>query len=215
MAGELSFPRLVKLGYELCGTYALRPQEPGGFVPRKPLTSLERLRAFVDAAPNLRGVRAARRALDYVLERSASPAETNLSLLLTLPTSYGGYALEFPQLNARIELSELAARECGRLFCRCDLYWPDVPLGVEYNSDRYHVGAERIDRDAVRMNALGSMGVQVVTVTRPQLLDAERFDDTARIIAKYLGRRLRIRVADFAQRRARLRRELFDFRALV
>lgn len=45
----------------------------------------------------------------------------------------------------------------GRQF-RCDLLWPTASLCVEYDSDMFHTGSQKIARDARRRNALASLG---------------------------------------------------------
>ena len=75
MANRLSLARLIMLGYELCGTYVLVDKGPA---PRRdaPLTTVAKLRTFVEGASNARGRKKALRALRYVLDRSASPMES-------------------------------------------------------------------------------------------------------------------------------------------
>jgi len=208
MASTLSMPRLVLLGYELCGLYVLRSQGQNGFISCEPLTSTKSLRSYLDCAGSLDGVKKARRALDYVTDFSASPAETQLAALLCMPTCQGGYGIDLPCLNQAVALGSLSARESGRSLCRCDLYWPEARLCVEYNSDAHHTGSERIASDAIRTNALLNEGVTVIVVTREQLYDPVLFDDVAQIVARQLGMRLRVRFRDFDARRAGLRREI-------
>ena len=54
MANRLSLARLIMLGYELCGTYVLVDKGPA---PRRdaPLTTVAKLRTFVEGASNARG----------------------------------------------------------------------------------------------------------------------------------------------------------------
>lgn len=96
MAGELSFEQLVKLGMELCGSYALSSRADAGFLFREPLTSVRRLRCYLEKASGMNGAKRARASLSYVLDGSASPAETNLVMLLCLSTRRGGYGLPLP-----------------------------------------------------------------------------------------------------------------------
>lgn len=84
-------------------------------------------------------------------------------------------------------------------------------MAVEYDSDAYHTGAERIASDASRRNALSYLGNAVVTVTRAQVLDCDGMDKTARAIAKLLGKRLRFDDRTWKPARLALRRELLSF----
>lgn len=214
MATRLSFPRLVLLGYELCGTYVERPQLECGFVECRPLTNTVRMRSYIGRLPRIAGTVRACKALDFVADGAASPPEAKVAMCLCLPTNRGGYALEKPRLNHVWTLSPTAASEAGRQTCRFDLYWPSANLCLEYNSDMWHTGPERIARDAKRTNALINDGVTVITVTREQLYSVKLFDDVAHIVARRLGRRLRIRRSDFAVCREALRREIFGGRTV-
>ena len=73
----------------------------------------------------------------------------------------------------------------------CDLYWADAKLDIEYDSDFYHVGAEKIAQDANRRNDLESRGITVITDTNKQLLSWKRMDEVACHAAKRIGKRIR------------------------
>jgi len=79
MANRLTLARLIMLGYELCGTYVLVDKGPA---PRRdaPLTTVAKLRTFIEGTSNARGRKKALRALRYVLDRSASPMESALGM---------------------------------------------------------------------------------------------------------------------------------------
>lgn len=95
MAAQLSGIELVKLGYELCGVYSLPMSQPNyagtprGYSRRKALTSVARLTAHVASQSNNRSVKKARWALRYVLDGSASPRETELSMLMVFTQEIG------------------------------------------------------------------------------------------------------------------------------
>ena len=195
MASQLSLPRLIELGYEICGTYSLPvandPKAPeSGFYNRQPLTSLKKLSAFVVGMSGFIGHKSAMRALRYILERSASPMETKLAMLLTLPYKLGGFGLPKPELNVRIVPSKTAEKASSKEFYTCDLFWPDHDIAVEYDSDRFHTGSKQIADDSKKRNALAMMGVTVITVTTQQFLNSIDFEKTARVIANRIGKRL-------------------------
>ena len=83
----------VRLGYELCATYSIDRQAHGGFFQRNAITTREKLGAVVCENQGANGIKIARWALDHVLDRSASPAETKVALALTLPCKIGGMGL--------------------------------------------------------------------------------------------------------------------------
>lgn len=214
---ELSFARLgasvpiaklIAIGCEQTGSYALAPDSPDGFVKQEPLTSVAQLRAFTQSLEGLPGIKRARRAARFVLPGSASPAETNLALLLHLPYSMGAYNVQPPALNYRINLDRHARALASKPFVRCDLCWPEARLCIEYDSDAQHTGSERIARDSKRRNALISMGYSVITVTKRQLYSSLEMDGIAHAVAKALGTRIRPCVSDFEDRKFKLRAEL-------
>ena len=85
VATHLPFPELVRLGFELCGAYSVARTASGGFFQRKPLTTPQRIAQFACGNASLRGSAKARRALRYIAENAASPAETRIAMSLTLP----------------------------------------------------------------------------------------------------------------------------------
>lgn len=212
IAALLPFAALVKAGFELCGSYALSRNEQQGFRTRDPLTSVRKIEAFLQMEKSAHGARKARQALAFVLPFSASPMETCLAMLLSLPCARGGYGLGKPLLNHRIDLDANFRGSLGRAYCVADLFWPDAKLDVEYDSDAFHTGADRIARDARRRNRLAAAGISLVTVTRAQMFDRREMDETARIIAKRLGRRIQPRVGNFLDRQLALRTALLGRR---
>jgi len=208
MAGELSFTDLVMLGYEFCGSYRLDSSDQG-FRGDLPLTSGARLNSYITKAAGLKGRTKASRALRFIADGSASPMETILTLLLILPYRFGGYGFPKPQLNYRIDMPADSEKTAGKPYYICDLYWPDGKVDVEYDSDAYHTGPERIANDAIRRNALISVNVTVVTVTRMQIIDTQSFRKLAELLSQRLGKRLKYPKKEFATRHASLRREFF------
>ena len=213
MAGTLSLVKLIELGYEFCGAYSLPvaedPEPPErGFYKRKPLTSKKNLGVFISHMSNIKGCKKAELALRYVIDDSASPMETKLSVLLTLPYRFGGFGLITPELNSYITLTKTAKQSSSKSFYICDMFWADYNLAVEYDSAQYHSGSEHIATDSKKRNALSSMGVMVITVTKQQLYSRMEFEKVARILAKRLGKRLVLKNSFKIAHRG-LRKELF------
>ena len=159
-AVELDFAELVLLGYEITGSYRLNSNSEQGFFSAPPLVSHSAL-VSISSQGNLLGANKAENALRFVSSGSASPMETALATLLSMPKAKGGYGLPSPQLNAAIEVPKGDWRVAyGRQF-RCDLLWPTASLCVEYDSDMFHTGSQKIARDARRRNALASLGSRI------------------------------------------------------
>ncbi|MCI2241728.1 hypothetical protein [Adlercreutzia faecimuris] len=210
MAPSLPFGRLVLLGMELCGGYALDPDSLEGFRCREALSSAAALRRTTRRLAGVKGVKAARFAVRFVADGALSPMEAAVVLLLCAPTSRGGYGLELPALNAEVRLTRSAGRwPASRL---CDLYWPARRLAIEYDSNRFHVGAERIARDAARRAQLAREGVEVLTLTWDQVRHAGRFHEVAVLVAMRLRGGFRCSRSDWEARRAELRRQVLPGR---
>jgi len=213
LAGELTLVELIELGYELCGEYSM-PSAGGenapelGFYKREALTSTKKLDAFIALMSGVKGCKNARHAMRYLLDASASPMETKLSMLLTLPYKLGGFGLIPPELNSRIIPSKTTRKISDKNYYSCDLFWPDYNLAVEYDSDFFHTGSKQIANDAKKRNTLVSMGVTVITVTRQQLFNSLEFEKSARILAFFLGKRLRFKNPEFSAAHCALRDQL-------
>jgi hypothetical protein len=82
MANILSLPKLIELGFMFCGIYTISNEE---ILPSKPLTTIARLRTFLSKMHRVQGVKKATQALHYIVENSASPMESILTMLLCLP----------------------------------------------------------------------------------------------------------------------------------
>ena len=189
-AASLSLEELVFLG---CDLFGIGGEDELGTFSREPLGNTARFSSYLSEAGRVAGIETARKAAELMLDRSRSPMETALALMLTFPKRLGGYGLSKPVLNETIELGKNAARSYGFHEITPDLLWKDAALAVEYNSDRYHTGAERITRDARRATTLGAEGYTVLTVTNGQLKNVLEMDQVARKIARATGASMRFR----------------------
>lgn len=186
LASRLTDVEAILLGCELCGSYSLAVDDARGFRMRPPLTDYAQLSEYVDLSFGCRGARRASRIVRLVAEGSASPMETILFALMCLPASKGGYGLPFPTLNYRIEVGGSEKKLADRKYYACDFFWPKAKLALEYDSDMFHTGAERITSDSKRRNALESMGIRVVSVTKAQVYDRDELEKIVSIVSKGL-----------------------------
>jgi len=213
MASQLTLIELIELGYELCGVYSLplaydKKVPACGFYQRKQLTDTRKLGDFLEGMTGTKACEKARRAVRYIQDNSASPMETKLAMLITLPYKLGGFGFKMPQLNYRINLPMSAKKYFSKDYYICDIYWPDEKVAVEYDSDKFHTGSERIANDSNKRNALALQGIQVISVTRKQLYRFKELDGAAKTLAKHLGKRLFPKKGDFATVRLKLRSQL-------
>jgi len=226
MAGELPLVKLIELGFELCGSSSLAAgSEPNSIPADEPeygagnpdktlygyqqLTNTKALKTFTKYMAGVRGQKKAYRALRYIADGSASPMETILFMLLTLPHKLGGFELPAPELNKRIDLKttvkQRAKHVSEKTFYICDLFWPKANLAVEYDSDIYHTGADRIAKDAKKRLDLEARGITPITVTSSQIRNAIEFENLAGALAKKLNKRLRYQGANFSRNNQQLR----------
>ena len=155
------------------------------------------------------GYRQALTALRYIANGSASPMETILFILLSLPYRYGGYGLPIPELNGRIDPEKGAERFEGKSFYRGDLLWREAKVVAEYDSDMEHTGPDRIAKDAIRRGDLDLCGYLEVTVTKNQVKNVALLDKVARQIAARIGKKLRYKNTAFRKAQRGLLRVLF------
>lgn len=201
---------LVRIGCELCGRYALSRSHPDGFYSRAPLTTVARMQAYLERASGLHGAKAARWALQHILPSSASPRETTVAMLLSLPCALGGQGLEKPRLNHEVVVTRRTGRFNESRTYRIDLYWPSAKLGLEYDSDRRHTGSDRIAHDARRRNDLESIGITMLTATNKQVKSLWEVNKLANIIAGRLNTQVRPRCKDYPARQRALHTRLMS-----
>lgn len=221
MAGELPLVKLIELGFEFCGSYSLPAiseyshgseyEDTDKTLYDCPqLTNIEALNNFKSLMKGVNGQKKANRALCYIADGSASPMETIIIMLLTLPYKLGGFGLPMPELNKHIAPRNAIKGGAGERSSRipdykCDLYWPKAKLAIEYDSDFYHTGADRIARDSKRRFDLMTLGITVVSVTSRQIRNRVEFENLARLIARKLDKRLRYNNLQFSKTNRELR----------
>ena len=206
LATKLSFPQLIAIGYEFLGTYALDPHEYGGFRLRQPLMTVRSLRAVLDKSSGMHGHKNATRALKYLVQGSASPRETALMILLSLPRNLGGYGLPIPQSNTKVFRTTNRFEKETQKNYRCDLLWPEWGICLEYDSDAHHRSEDAIANDAKKRLGLLHEHVLAISVTRAQINDARELDKIAAFLMKQGGLRIRKEPPDLLTRRYLLRK---------
>jgi len=210
LASDLSLPELVAIGYEFCGGYRLdKINDPErGFRDDIPLTNTAKLASYITRATGLRGRTKALKAIRFIADNSSSPMETALAMQLTLPYGLGGYGFPMPLLNYPIGISTEYLKATKKKNYRCDLYWPEHQVSVEYDSDTHHTGSDRITRDAIRRNAITSTGIKVLVVSKRQVDSTGELRKVAVELGKLLNRRLQCPMPEFTGRHAVLRSKL-------
>ncbi len=201
LASSADLVELIKIGYELCGTYAVA-SDGADLADLRPRTSADKLRRYLDRVSGIAGVKMARRAASFVVDGSASPMETSIALLLTLPTSLGGFGFPRPSMNHEVQVK-------GRKY-RCDLCWPAQRFALEYDSDTHHSSQYKLNVDSTRRTQLELSGFHVISISKMQVFQPILFRDVARVTAEHLGIRHQSTRVDFEARHTRLRWQVLE-----
>ena len=213
-ASLLELPQLVALGDELCGTYSFDPDSKRGFRTRDvPLIAKEQLQKFLGNCANFPNIARARKALGFVVDNSASPMETALELLLTLPFRMGGYGLPQPIMNFEVPLSMRAQQIVKQEKCRADLCYIKQRIDIEYDGVLDHSSSDDMQSDHARMNALMEEGYEVIVVTKRQFDDVFAFEAIVLMVARKLKKRIRREYLGNLPQRRSLRKSLAEWNA--
>ena len=160
------------LAYELCGTYARDPEQPrlGEVVyDLPPVTSTERIAAYLDLLGDRPAAIASRHNLSHVADNAWSPMEAIVALMICLRPDELGYGLGRVRLNAR----RGSTPELVALGCR-ESRVPDIEIvgthvGFNYDSTLH------LDLDAIAdAAARGDASAEIRAVREKYLDDLRR-----------------------------------------
>lgn len=212
--GELDLIPALLRGLELCGAYELRNDTEGGVAQRKmPLLAVEEFERLIRCCPSgTRGLNRARHITPLLVAGSASPRESVLLAMMTLPLHSGGFGLPKPQMNASVSLPQDVRKLLDSTqSIRFDLYWPEGNVALEYDSDHWHSDEARAIRDKNRQIVAGALGIDVIPVTSAALHNVAAMESIAVRVAAKLGRWMsRTPGRQILQRRERLFRLLLS-----
>ncbi len=208
-AADNSLVDAMEYGFQLCGTFVPDPASKHGVSSRCSLTSVKEIAAFLDKCDGLRGISAARKALAYVIDGSASPRESAVSLLLTLPLRMGGYALPPFAVNRGLTVPKELRGLTRRASLRADFFWERARVAAEYDSDVAHLESEELCNDATKRIALQRMGYTTFGFTRLQVDDLRLMDESVAALRRELGVRAPQRFpSDYRKKQIELRQQL-------
>ena len=207
----LPFNALVLYGMELCGTYARTESiynsqhaneiEGAGIASelqhasatsdysganparykRNPLTTVQKIEAYLDKSEGAAGIKTARQACRYLLNGSASARESVLATIMTLPPRLGGFGMPAPNLNHGIEVNLLSKICAGqKITLHGDIVWRYARLVVEYDGLQHGI-ADNHSVDKQRDHLLLEAGYEVVRFSDKSIrsgLELERLAHT-------------------------------------
>lgn len=197
-AADHSLVELLKLGMELCGTYALDDYHPDGFTSRRRICTVGRIKRYLSWCKGAPGIMRARAAAGLLMDGSNSPLETNVMLGLTLPPRHRGIGLRKPVLNERRDTTELQAETIGTHTYFYDARWSGtLPSGRRYSVDcevdskRHFNNPNNARADVVRKDNVQFMRSTHVSISSEEFADARLFMKKGLMIAKLIGQRVR------------------------
>lgn len=134
----------LALGFELCGGFSRNPNNPIQESSRlgvEPVTTAERVVAYLDTCRNLPGLVEARYLARYLCDNAWSPMEAASAALFSLPFDELGYDLAPLTLNRRLEnASNMPGHKASRV---PDIMFTGTHIGLNYD------GAEHLDLDGI------------------------------------------------------------------
>lgn len=226
LAAELDVARAAYVGMALCSRFRIDELDASGVVRRElgdsPLTTVSRVRGYLDRAAGVRGVGRARRALEHVRDGALSPPEAGIALAAGLPPLLGGHSLGDVFLNQAIRVYAGRGADGGERYVT---RYPDVLIrsvdgrgrprvaGIDYDPLLTHGGEVRRRLDLERSNQIvATRRIDHFTFTGAQHDSYDAFASSMDQVRRALGRRRtpREREGDLARRADLARRDLWE-----
>ncbi len=208
MAGHSDTTQLVQAVMEVTGDYCLDAGARMGFRERRRLATRDSILAVARDCADARRGRKLAEAVELSAEGSCSPMETIVYLLACLPVSLGGYGLERPVLNKRIELDPSLVGYALRASIVADFLFAEPKLVVEYDSDQEHRSPHQLNLDARKRVTYERLGYRCRTLTSEAVMNPFDFEDFIGEIAETVGCDFARKSGESAVARDELRRHL-------
>lgn len=210
---DISDIEWLRLAMELCGSY--RILEDGAHYNCPPVTGSGAVLRRADQLRSAKGSSRARSLAPWVLDNSASAAETDIALALSLPYRLGGSGVGRPELNREIRLSPDARAIFGRESIKPDIMLParsklGRPCPCEYESQEFHSTLEQRSYDERRRNTYSALGMSCFSIRSEHLKTDYAFETMVTAIRGVVGRRVRGLPERYGERHARLLGELLS-----
>lgn len=200
----------VVLACEFAGTYRLPVADKPINYEATPLMTCESLRHMASWLGTTSVETRAHEVARLALNKSASPMETSVALMLTLPVQVGGFGISRPRLNAPVDAASVRGVLSDRDEVKADMLWKEQGVAAEYDSYEFHgrLGPWQLTQDAIRSNILTSLGYSVFRITFGVVSSLAGMTVLAQQIAHALGIELEEPNEIQAKRRTRLYVEL-------
>ena len=199
----VQLPRLefLRAFTDLLGIYAVSSIDRQSLISRRPILTKEGMQRYLEQVGSIPGAAAVKRALSWVVERSASPRETSMDLDLALPTRLGGQGLPPFHANYEYVLSDDARSITRRSYLVADVAWPERHYTLEYNSSKYHDDEEQKEFDFDKIAAMIRMKEACVPISNNNFSSYDSFSSIVNGVREVFGLRDRYSSDVDAQRR--------------
>lgn len=188
--------RATQVMCDFMGTYRYVPASPGDESDRpdmvfntKPIVRPDALESYLDEMGSVWGVRRARRVAKLAFAGAASPMETAIALMLSMPTGMGGFGLPRPRLNWEVPLDGSLGSLMSQDRIVADLSWEREKVAIEYYGwdEHFAQGPRKVAADLARANSLASQGWRVLHASFEQVRTPAGMALLARQVASALG----------------------------
>ena len=213
VAPKLAAPLRIMLAMELAGTYSFSPTTGSYSFGVPSVATISSLSKHCAETPHSNSSLLDKtvRVLTWAVDDSASPMETIVVMLLSVPYRHGGYGIERPVLNVPLDHDGNVAPAGTPGTRKPDIAWPAHKLALEYNGRDYHHGIDDYARDSDRRDELEHLGYRVIPVSAEKLYDVRRFHELAMEVAHVTGKKLQL-PNGFAEKRDLLRSQILPRR---
>ena len=188
-AAHMDFLDLIQYGFLLCSQYMPDNHSKYHQRERDPISNVKQISSYLDLCEGASGVKKARQAIAYVLDKANSPMESKLAMSFVLPFSKGGFAIKRPELNKEVFLTAKAQAHFGHHCFHGDFVWEYDKVIAEYDSNLTHLEQLQHNLDKKRYTALSLSGYQVISITSEILKNFQTFNETCSALRWALGMR--------------------------
>lgn len=203
LAATRPIEEAIYFGFALCSSYCITDAAARGIVLRgdgdKPLTTPNKIAAFLAKVEPAHGSARARKALRYVRPNSYSPMESALAMSLGMPLRLGGFNFSDIELNPTLTIRtgtdaygdpRFSVRRPDLLIRSKGRTGEIRQVAIDYDSFAFHAERENLRKDALRRNELTLYpGMTHLVATTAQVNDFGQFVHLAEQVRKALGKR--------------------------
>lgn len=184
LASTLSLVQLAIVGCSLCSSYFINDSKH--ICRRSPISSISRLRGYLESADGSYGINNAKKAVDYIASGAESPTEIDMYALTCFSRKMGGQEMPKAVLNHVVPVlptDNTIVDRPERSAWRIDMCWPELKKGIEYLG-KQHDTTPAEDRE--RINSLICAGYSILQFDYRHLINQHGKNRREQQIARLL-----------------------------